>query len=700
MQPSAITEVKELRGENEIVAPELDELKVSPPHEAPEGQLPLLELAEILDQHRLWAESRGESGRKADLCGVNLARADLTGVNLQGAFLHKANLSRADLSMANLQDACLVQADLRDTNLLGTELRGANLMGAKLYGAEGLWVGRLGGTNLFDAMLPESIHEFSGAKAISQATKTARWHYLAMLAVCLLFTILVGTTSDLRLLKNSAAVPVAGLDEAIPLVGFFLGAPLLLFCLYSRFLFLVLRLWGNVAALPAVFPDGQTLEKSGPWYLMGLARGHFRWLRENRSPLSGLEWGVAMLFAYWAVPATLIFFWLRYLTRQDLRGTVWHIVLVMAAVAAATCLPIVVARVLHPSAFTRMRSRRTSFLVRITLAGALAAGCVLTLLSVGVLRGIPPDANQPSDQNTNQVRRWVPAFLGVAGYRPYANLNEAEISTRPAAAIRGQEDLDRVQGAAFSQLSLRYARGYRAYLANARLWKANLEGSYFAEADLRGANLREAILRGAVLDHALAARAVMVGVDASHSNFADADLQNADLSYAVLEDSILAQAKLGGARMYGANLRGARLPRARLEHTDLREANLENAVLSRAILHETDLSSAKLAGAQFIGAQLQGAILLEADLRRSALHGAVLQGAVVREAHWDGADLGGADLRGALGLTAGQVCSASNWRSAQLDADLLQQVELQCGGGGPVAADVPAVKPPVPRRPR
>jgi len=35
------------------------------------------------------------------------------------------------------------------------ELRGANLMGANLYGAEGLWFGRLGGTNLFDAVLPE-----------------------------------------------------------------------------------------------------------------------------------------------------------------------------------------------------------------------------------------------------------------------------------------------------------------------------------------------------------------------------------------------------------------------------------------------------------------------------------------------------------------------------------------------------------------
>jgi hypothetical protein len=49
----------------------------------------LLDLAEILDQHKIWVESGGESGVKADLCGVNLAKADLTGVNLQGAHLHR-----------------------------------------------------------------------------------------------------------------------------------------------------------------------------------------------------------------------------------------------------------------------------------------------------------------------------------------------------------------------------------------------------------------------------------------------------------------------------------------------------------------------------------------------------------------------------------------------------------------------------------
>src|SRR5438093_11346489 len=159
-----------------------------PPGEGTIG-ISLIDLAEILDQHKIWVESDGESGAKADLCGVNLAKADLTGVNLQGAHLHRMNLVGADLSMANLRGASLVRSNMQNANLLGTELRGANLMGANLYGAEGLWFGRLGGTNLFDAVLPESISAVDSSKAIGDAATVARWFALttpALSALCVL----------------------------------------------------------------------------------------------------------------------------------------------------------------------------------------------------------------------------------------------------------------------------------------------------------------------------------------------------------------------------------------------------------------------------------------------------------------------------------------------------------------------------------
>src|SRR6266853_1574593 len=120
LQIDAMKEIEELKSEVSVEG----SASAEPVSEADSIGISLIDLAEILDQHKIWVESGGESGIKADLCGVNLAKADLTGVNL---------------------------------------------MGANLYGSEGLWFGRLGGTNLFDAVLPESISAVDSSKAIGDA---------------------------------------------------------------------------------------------------------------------------------------------------------------------------------------------------------------------------------------------------------------------------------------------------------------------------------------------------------------------------------------------------------------------------------------------------------------------------------------------------------------------------------------------------
>src|SRR5438309_4957221 len=324
---------------------EIEELKIDAGGTAAGGEtssggdstaISLIELAEILDQHKIWAESGGELGAKADLTGVNLAKADLTGVNLQGAHLHRMNLAGADLSMATLRGASLVRSNLQNSNLLGTELRGANLMGANLYGAEGLWFGRLGGTNLFDAVLPESISAVDSSKAIGDATKVARWFYFLTVGLSLLCCLLMIYTTDVRLLLNSSALSFPKLGNLLPTTGLFLGVPIVLLVLSLRFHFLLLRLWGSMAALPAVFPDGQTLEKDGPWYLMGLVRRHFRWQGESRAAMTAFESALSAVLAYWIVPVTLFFFWLPYLTRQDFRGRFLPVLLLTLAVPTAT----------------------------------------------------------------------------------------------------------------------------------------------------------------------------------------------------------------------------------------------------------------------------------------------------------------------------------------------------------------------------
>ena len=642
------------------------------------GRISLLDLAEILDQHKMWVESGGESGVKADLCGVNLAHSDLTGVNLEGAFLQRANLIGADLSMANLRGASLVQADLKEANLLGTELRGATLMGANLYGAEGVWVGRLGGTNLFDAILPETIAEFDSTKAISDASKIARWFYFLLLGASLACVALIGLTTDVRLIVDASAIPIAKFPKLISMTSFYMGAPLVLFILYLRFHFLLLRLWGSMAGLPAVFKDGQTLEKDGPWYLMGLVRRHFRWMREGRSPFWVLETVVATALAYWVVPAALFMFWLRYLVRQDFRGTLLHAFLLTLSVAAATCVPTIVARVLQPGDLLRQKSKNLLRMSFATARVALITGCALLVFSLGINRGLPSDRNVATQHSPTSVLRWASEAMQSIGYRPYAELTEAMLSGPPPHGNWSEEALASVPGAKLNEMNLRFARAYKSYLVNAKLWRANLEGAYLSEADMRGANLREAVLRDAILDRVQASKTVMVSADASRVNFTGADLRGADLSFATLESALLSNARLGGASLYAVNLRNAQMLRADLTRADMRDTKMEHAILSFATLEQTDLSSAKLFEANMTGAQFKGTILMDADLRNADLRGAFFNGAIFRGTDITGANVAGADLRGALGLTADQVCSTHGWQAAQFDADVLAQTRSLC----------------------
>jgi uncharacterized protein YjbI with pentapeptide repeats len=639
----------------------------------------LLDLAEILDQHKIWVESGGESGVKADLCGVNLEKADLTGVNLQGAHLHRMNLAGADLSMANLRGASLVRSNLQNANLLGTELRGANLMGANLYGAEGLWFGRLGGTNLFDAVLPESISAVDSSKAIGDATKVARWFYFLTVGASLICGLLIAFTSDVRLLLNSSAIPAARLGNLLPMTGLYLGGPLLLLALSLRFHFLLLRLWGSMAALPAVFPDGQTLEKDGPWYLMGLVRRHFRWQGESRSAMTVFETVLSTALAYWIVPTTLFFFWLRYLPRQDFRGTLLHVLLITLSVATATSLPFVVSRVLRPGDIRLPKSKNILRMILGTTRAALASGCILFAMSLGVNRGLPSD-RAAAEESRSDPRRWAAMVFQSVGYRPYADLTEATLSTPPPAGEAWtDETVEGIAGAHLNQMNLRFARGYKAFLVNAKLWRANLEGAYLSEADLRGANLREAQLRSAILDRAQLTRAILVSAKATGANLTASDLRFADLSYGIFENAVISNAKVSGASLYAVNLRNAQLLRTDLSRTDMRDAKLEHAVLSFANLEQTDLSSAKLGETNLTGARLKGTILLDADLKKADLRGAYMTGAVLRDVEMDGANLAGADLRGASGITSQQVCSGLHGRAALMDPDLAAEVQLRCG---------------------
>ena len=116
------------------------------------------ELKEILEQHKLWLETRfcdAVKGKQADLSYANLYNANLDNANLEYAHLEYANLEYANLYNANLYNANLEYAHLEYANLEYAHLDHANLDNANLEYAH------LYNANLYNANLEYAHLEYA-----------------------------------------------------------------------------------------------------------------------------------------------------------------------------------------------------------------------------------------------------------------------------------------------------------------------------------------------------------------------------------------------------------------------------------------------------------------------------------------------------------------------------------------------------------
>jgi len=674
-----------------------------------------VELEILLEQHRDWVKSGGQAGRQADLSRLNLENTDLTDTNLQGALLNETALRGADLLLTDLQGASLLQASLQGANLLGARLREANLQGANLEGATGLLAAELAGSKLTFAKLPAEVATAEDLKYVSRRGRHANWLVSLLLLLNALACWRVITVSDAQILRNASLLPFPVLRNGVPLAQFFLLSPVLIGAFYLWVNIYLQRLWETMASLPAIFENGRRLDEALPWIVSWPARSYFKWLRERRSALAGVEKAICIILLYWIAPATMIVFWGRYLTLQDLRGTILHAVLIAAAMMGAIHFPRSAARAFrsddsglfatrpdelarqerasgddelaenqglpaNPAPVSDASARQAAYRKLRFLRMPLGAGVglILCLLSIGTIGGAPHGGNPAQGIGSGSPWTWAADALWLFGYDPYAHVTEAEISRKPAGWTGSDAEIAHVQGANLNGLRLRYLQAYSAFLAKARLRQADLRYASLSEADLRQANLRQASLQFAMLDQAKLNGAMMQSANLEKANLIRGELGKADLSFASLAGALLLDAKLDGAVLYGADVRNAWLERASLEQADLRQANLEGANLKNADLRGAYLSTAKMAGARLQESQLGSAILMGADLRRTDLSNSNFQGAVLSGADFSGANLQNADLRGVVGLSAAQICAAANARQAQLDDALAADVGARC----------------------
>ena len=641
-------------------------------------------LEEALANHKDWLDSHAATGGKADLQKAQLEGRELIGVNLRYADLQDANLKSADLLLADLRDACLVRANLQESCLVGVNLEGANLEGAALESAMGLLPRQLAGANLHEASLPDTILEFNALADFQRTSTTAARLFATTLAVSLLSCLTIWKTKDVQLLTDSAIIPYlhsAAAAAAAPTDEIYLIAPAALLVIYLWFLYNLQRVWDAVLELPAIFPDGRVLGQRGPRIITGLLRTQFRWMNPDAPSTRMIEKSISVLLAYWTVPLVLLFFWARYLTLQEMHGTILQEFLILISVGVALYCTTSTGRpaekwVVEGKPATSALDRLKHFKPASVLIFLFA---VLTFFSVGTIAGVPHDQQRAPQFAAANPRRWAPSILWIVGYDPYAELTEASISVRPNDWTGADDQVSAVRGAHLNGTNFRYAQAYGVFLAGAHLFRANFQGAFMSEADLRGADLGQANLKFTVLDRAQMNRANLDRATLDGANLTRVDLRGANLSYSSLVGAELIDARLDGVSFYGAHAENASLVRGNLEKADMREAHLDGANLDSADLQQAYLWSTKLSGAHLQNAQLATAIFIDADLRGADLHGAHFNGTVLNGANLQDSNLDDADLRGALQLSAYQICSAKSRRGAILDDTMQTQVDAQCG---------------------
>jgi uncharacterized protein YjbI with pentapeptide repeats len=632
--------------------------------------------------------------QKAKLLRANLQKTMLHGANLQNAMLLRANLQGGMLLRTNLQMANLSKADMQNTVLDDVKgLSEANLQYANMEGAKGLLGNELAQADLTGTKLPKNIDEFKALETVEKTSQNARKIFFAMLLGCVYSWLTIATTTDVRLLTNTASSPLPIIGTEIPIAWFYIAAPLVLMCLYFYFHLYLLKQWEALASLPAIFPDGKRLdERAYPWLLNGLVRRHFKRLKPKRPSIAHIQEWITIFLAWWVVPITMIAFWLRYIPRHDWKGTIFHIGLIVLSVAFAIIFYRLCALTLQGKkkvAFQFKKfwgDRRFYYGVSVVLVAGF-----FSLLSYGAINGFRQQfAVDKRKINFSKIVEIVPWAFNKIGYNVFAYLSEKDVSEKPPNywEINKEERLESVKGAKLKEANLINADMSDSFLVKADFRNALLKSSYLAranlqEADLSFANLQQAYLKEANLQQAKLAgsklqQAYLWGAKLQQADLRFANLQQANLRGANLQQTKLYKAKLQQTDFWGANLQKAYLKFANLQQANLLYANLQEATFSDAILQQANLEFAKLQQANLMFANLQEATFSNAKLQEANLRGTNLQQADFRGTKLQRASFENADLTRAKNLTIEQLSKTKTLYRAKLDPVLLEQVKQCC----------------------
>jgi uncharacterized protein YjbI with pentapeptide repeats len=610
------------------------------------------ELHDILADHERWLASGGTEGVRAFAAPLDLSCMDLGSANLQRSMVR------------------------------GVDFRNSNLEGANLSGVQGLTAERLAGANLSDAELPPSVSRFETLAVVEDLSKSSKTILMALLGACAYCWLTIGTTMDVRLLSNRGTSPLPIVQTNVPIATFFWIVPTALL-FGSLYLHVRLqKLWQALGSLPAVFPNGMRLEdRVNPWLVTSIACDRAVRPKPAVQRFAWAEQAFGEFVTWWFIPATIAAFWLRYLSRQDPRGTILHVSLLVAA--------FVVAVIFRRAARAAISGHDTDAL-RTTTPGLIASAVSVAILAAGfsgAALGVHhlefygasffPDLRGAhlSGENLRGVDLRKADATGVV--LDGADIRDAHLrgmqlaqSNLRAADLRNAK----LDGVLLVGADLRDAQLQEATFAGAQLKgvrfseKTDMRGARFEGADLRGVDLKQAPLAGVVMSTATQLDpdglrgTTLTGAVFTNMTLTKLDIRRADFTAANLDmaqftgiragkqtkfnGASLRKAQFAGGVMKKSLFEGAKLQDARFEGIELLEVNFKDAELQRVVF--------------------SGVALPEADFTRARLDGAKFEkGTNLKGAKFEDARLPGADLSGAINLKQKQLdtaCGDANTR--------------------------------------
>ncbi len=436
----------------------------------------------ILQEHKIWLESDGQQG-------------------------HRAEIYNADLSGADLY-----QADLRSAQIWDTSLHNADLREADLTGSEGIKPENLAGADLSGARLPDDIKQFDSLDEIEKHSKKSRKIFIGTLILLHFAWIMLIGISDANLLSRVYLLPSLRPELYIPSFWFFTILPILIFGFYIALHLNLQRNWEKIAELPAVFPDDIAVDKKiYRWHTNKLILPHLKLLKTEIRFSRKLINFLTIFSIRWAVPQTLVWFWLRYLTRHDWGLTIFHVFIVTLSILFAFFFQFLTRRTL------RGKSLKGSN-VFLRFGYLLVMFAFFFTVSLGVIQAVPQDYQ-------NSSFTIAPKIAAFISYDLFLDFSDGEISKKPADWTDQFNDFSEVEGADLKDFYAPNSKGQKAFLVNADLSYANLKNSNLDSSDLRGANLT-----GAKLNHSSLVGTNLEGANLTGVHFDGVNLLGANLN--------------------------------------------------------------------------------------------------------------------------------------------------------------------------